>query len=161
MATEKERDLYFAARNRALERHIEEEDLMVEAVDAYRAALVVALKEVPSLNLTHYVSSLKSESERGFPAVCALLTKLEAVKGKAYAASWQKGGELGSIFQNVQRKYDRIDNWFLQGGQSVPARESLTQTLGDAAVYIVKWLVLRAELAPEEFEAWVYEIQAL
>src|SRR5579885_1070431 len=43
------------------------------------------------------LEKIKSETNEGFAIVCALLAKVEAVKGKGYQASWQKRGMAGAL----------------------------------------------------------------
>lgn len=102
------------------------------------------------------VSRIKSESNYGFAFVCGMLCKLEAVKGKHYQASWQKHGETNA-FANMSRKTDRLEA--IMSGQQ--GGENLSQTLGDAAVYAIKWIVLRNEINPEEFLGLLTEILSL
>lgn len=160
MATQREQELYFEARNRALERLIPDNTgnngrFMDELTEAFRDGIMAAT--FPNQFETQDFTRIKTETNYGFAFICGVLAKLEAVKGKHYAGSWQKRGEP-VVLSNVQRKLDRLDQLL---NTDSTAGENLSQTLGDGAVYSVKWLTLRAELDPEEFIKWVEEVRNL
>ena len=84
-----------------------------------------------------------SETNDGFALVCALIGRVERVKGKGYRASFMKRGE-SEIKANLDRKYDRLDNW------EKLSPEDLLDTLGDLAVYAVKWVQYALDRLPPE-----------
>lgn len=149
-------DLYFAARDRALARHIERIEFVQEAHPSFMEGLQGAFDRITATDLA---ADVVTETNQGFAIVCGLLARIEAVKGKHYAASWEKRGESG-VFANVARKFDRLDN-LLGHEEGDDGGENVTQTLGDLAVYSLKWLCRRAMTHPLEFEKWIKEIQAL
>lgn len=74
--------------------------------------------------------------------VTRTLASLEQIKSKAYGNSWRKHGELVSIFANISRKYDRLENILFKDGKVTPD-ENLMDTVADLAVYCglyVTWL---------------------
>lgn len=106
--------------------------------------------------------NLHSETNYTFGVICGLLAKLEAVKGKHYGASFMRRGELAGVKANVDRKFDRLEVLLDRSeGEEAEKGENVTQNLGDLAVYVMKWLALRAEVAPEEFADWMEEIRKL
>jgi len=151
-----EQALYFAARDRALARHIERIEFVQEAHPSFMEGLQGAFDRITATDLA---ADVVTETNQGFAIVCGLLARIEAVKGTHYAASWEKRGEVG-ILANVQRKFDRLDNLLPHEGVS-EGDESITETLGDLAVYSIKWLTRRAMTHPLEFEAWIKRIQTL
>jgi hypothetical protein len=157
MATERENEIYFAARDRALERHVEGTSLYEEAASGFHAGLHMTDRTSDGYSFSDIVEKIKTETNFGFGFICGVLARLEAVKGKHYAGSWQKRGEPG-VLANVHRKTDRLEELINTDSQ---AGENLSQTLGDGAVYAIKWMTLRAELDPEEFLKWVKEVQGL
>ena len=165
MTTEKERELYFLARDRALERHTETMSLIRECREGFEAGISAAARGIGDDELARLVElKIKSETNFTFPFICGFLSRLEAIKGKHYAASWQKRGEKEGALPNVQRKVDRLDviaGQATEAGKPLDAGETSSQTLGDAAVYSIKWLALRAEIEPTEFLAWLMEVRDL
>ncbi len=152
--------VYFEARNRALERIVEGGEFRRAASTSFLDALLTV--EAHQADIEGLLCRVLPESTEGFSAVCGVLVKLEAEKGKYYAASFFRRGEKDGIKPNVDRKYDRIDNLVNHPEASESkAGESMTQTLGDLVVYCIKWMTIRAVLAPEEFEAWVREVTNL
>lgn len=63
-------------------------------------------------------------------------------KGKAYKDSWQKRGEKVSVFGNLSRKFDRIENIILDD-IIVTGEESKQETLMDLANYALLWSAWR------------------
>jgi hypothetical protein len=156
MPSELEVKLYHEARDRALTRLVEGNTFRAECETGFSWGLAASEGFLSNAAKLELVEKLKSESNFAFSFVCGLLCKMESVKGRSYAASWQKRGERDGAMVNVQRKFDRLES-ALQGTQG----ETLTQTLGDMAVYAAKWTVLRAEISPEEFAVWMEEIATL
>jgi hypothetical protein len=150
MSADKTNELYFQARDRALERLVEGGDFLDQCMKGFEHGLLASQNEMLESDFVN----IKSESNYGFGYVLGVLAGLEAVKGKHYAASWQKRGELLGALPNVQRKHDRLETVMSNPPVSL-AGESITETLGDLAVYAAKWAVLRAELTPEEFKKWI------
>ncbi len=159
MPSEKETQLYFQARDRALIRHVEGNEFYDECLSGFKAGLAASDGNLSDGNIFDkaLADKLKSESNFAFCFVLALLSKMESVKGRSYGSSWQKRGEVG-VLPNLMRKIDRLDTLL---GSPTDAGENLSQTLGDAAVYSAKWLLLRAEIDPKEFSDWVLEVQNL
>lgn len=165
MADEDTTKRYFAARDRALERHVESANLISEAEQGFSLGLRWATigptgPSFAEVELDWIKEKIKSENNFAFGFVCGVLSRLEAVKGKHYAGSWQKRGEDG-ILRNLERKVDRLDILVNEEVADSTAGENLTQSLGDAAVYSMKWITLRAEIDPQEFINWVEEVRKL
>lgn len=154
MASELEVKLYHEARDRALVRTVEGNTFRAECETGFSWGLAASEGNMTNATKLELTEKLKSESNFAFSFVCGLLCKLESVKGRSYAASWQKRGERDGAMVNVQRKFDRLESAIY--GRT--PGETLTQTLGDMAVYAAKWTVLRAEIDPAEFSAWVDEV---
>jgi hypothetical protein len=150
MPTQRETELYFEARNRALERVVSGKDFLSDVergiAHGIRAADILEIGDAP----------LAPETNYGFAFVCGVLAKLEAVKGKSYEASWMKRGDE-SIFANIQRKYDILDARF--HGNNVG--ESRVTNLADLAVYCVKEICRQAQLNPDEVKSWLEEVRKL
>lgn len=160
MTTEREKQLYELAHERALARKTERENLIPELVEAFQAGISMACGSRSDEHLRMTVNGwIKSETNYAFAFICGFLCKLEALKGKHYAASWQKRGERDGALVNLQRKIDRLEVVVSGGGTG--DGETPTQTLGDSAVYSTKWIVLRAELDPEEVFNWFKEVRNL
>jgi len=156
--SEEERKLYFGARDRALLRLVDNV-IMEEQCDGwYRQGLLAATNQA-ELSATS-LDFVEVETNAGFAFVCAFLSRLEAVKGKGYTASCFKRGEKDGMLVNLQRKFDRIEN-LMQLSSPADGGETLSQTLGDLAVYATKWLIAQAELRPNEFKAWLEEVRRL
>lgn len=83
-------------------------------------------------------SNLSAEAPVTRGALIELLAHLEAVKSASYGDSWKKYGELLSILPNILRKVDRIEA--LTAGARATRDESLWDTVGDCAVYAIKYL---------------------
>lgn len=157
--SDRDRDLYFEARDRALTRAIDNEEFRLEAADAFQAGIrVVQDKHITDEELLRIVMKLKSESNYAFSFLCGAIARLEAVKGRHYAASWQKRGMM-SAFMNFQRKYDRIDN--IINLNSEDGGENLTSQLADQAVYSLKMMTFLAETKNVEVVSWLKEIITL
>jgi len=69
--------------------------------------------------------------------VVDLLDELERKKTLIYGQSWRKHGEVLSIFANISRKYDRIEQ--LEAGATETVGEALVDAYGDLAVYCLKY----------------------
>jgi len=152
-------DLYFQARDRALERTIEDKTFLIEASKAFQEGIAVAQnRNISPQELRQIVEGLKSETNYAFAFLCGVVSRLEALKGKSYRASWQKRG-MSSAFMNLQRKYDRIDNIINLNGEDVG--ENLTSQLADTAVYSLKMTTFQAETNPEEVVNWLLEVIAI
>lgn len=100
------------------------------------------------------------EKDEAFQEVVGLLDRMQRYKGKRYGSSWCKHGEAISIFGNVSRKFDRIENIVVDAVNNdapIPApdsEESLAETIGDLATYCVLWLVWVRQNRPDEFNSW-------
>jgi hypothetical protein len=156
MTSPREQELYFEARNRAMERIAD--DRMSDSNRWFINGSSYAL------GFDHFseetiIKNVKSETNEAFALVCGLLSKVEAVKGKGYLASWQKRGLAEAHKAHLSRKFDRIDAILVGGAEE--GGESLTSNLGDLAVYAIKMIAFRAELKPEEFRAWLVEVRNL
>lgn len=156
----RERELYFAARNRALERLTDQNSLIHDSQEGFEAGIAAACGSISSEELLELVKrNVAAESTWSFSFICGFLVRMEAIKGRQYLASWMKKGEKHGALVNVQRKMDRLDAAILLGDNSV--QETITETLGDQAVYDIKWLALRAEIDFEQFINWLEEIRKL
>ena len=109
------------------------------------------------------ILSLRSEDDFSFSKVCGILALIEAKKGKYYQASWQRQG-LNSAFFNLRRKFDRLEVLVdaLNAGESTGSQsENILETLGDAAVYAIKTIVLLSEADPDELQKWLEEVRQI
>lgn len=141
---------YFLARNRALERSIRAIEMNREVLGAFRDGLQVT---EGLLDPAECLAKCLPETNYGFALLCGLLSRLEALKGQHYGASWMKRGELG-IHANVARKFDRLEELMQDVGEE---GESIGVTSGDLAVYAIKWMTYRAEFIPAEILSIVAE----
>lgn len=162
MPSSAENQAYFDARNRAMERVVEGRQLIHQSVVGFTEGLSFVMIPEERETITVIANKLLSESNYAFAFICGVLAKLEAVKGKGYLASWQKRGMRESAFVNLQRKFDRIDSLIntMTGGQS-GGGESLSDNLGDLAVYAMKMIALQSTLNPAEVVKWLESLQAL
>lgn len=105
------------------------------------------------------------EKDTDFAEVCGLFLKLQMLKGQRYGDAWCKHGEAISIFGNVSRKYDRIENIIkdkIEKGIDFPppdSEESLAETVGDLSVYCTLWMTHIKKNRPEEYESWKTKIE--
>lgn len=92
------------------------------------------------------------------------LVELQNDKGHQYGRSYCKMGDT-SIYFNVARKYDRIENIIkralengvektLHGGDSSTATETFLDTVSDLAVYSLMWAGYIKETHPDEWESF-------
>lgn len=82
------------------------------------------------------------------------------VKGRHYRNSWCKRGELISVWGNITRKFDRLENIFkklLKFGETDTDNESIFDTILDESVYYSLWSTLRIIKRKKEFENWINE----
>lgn len=113
-------------------------------------------------------SKEQSEAKNlAFKEVCDLIYDLQCYKGQTYGDSWCKHGEAISIFGNVARKYDRIENIItdhIENAKDLPApnsEESLSETIADLGVYCILWMTWIKENRPEEYKHWMCKIKEL
>ncbi len=93
-------------------------------------------------------------------ALCTVLQSLEYQKTLTYKDSWKKRGELVSIFGNLARKWDRLEDMLLNN--SAPQKsETKIDTVADLAVYCIKYLGWLAEQDPDGFRRWVQSVKDL
>jgi hypothetical protein len=158
MTSPREQELYFKARNKSLERMVEGREFRSECLSAFLNGLETAegYTSGTSSPLEKVLSDTSVETNIGFCIVAGMLTKLEAVKGKGYQASWMRRGNE-SVLHNIQRKYDLIEAR-LSGNHT---GESLVTNLADLAVYCIKEMTRQAELDLEGFRKWVEEVRSL
>ncbi len=83
-----------------------------------------------------------------------LLSVLHDKKTIIYKDSWKKHCEVVSIFANISRKYDRIES-IIEGGAIATLDETLIDTIGDLAVYSIKYLTYLAEFYTKEFQEFL------
>ncbi len=88
----------------------------------------------------------------------ATIIGLHAKKSAKYGNSWRKRGELISIFSNITRKYDRLENAIALGEiENLAARAEVTSvepvldTVADLVVYTLKYLTFLAEQQDHAF----------
>ncbi len=77
------------------------------------------------------------------PLIIISMIKLHNKKSIMYGDAWKKRGEILSIFSNISRKYDRIEN--VKGTANFSDGESLFDTLADLCIYCVKYITYIAE----------------
>ena len=91
-----------------------------------------------------------------FPQFAELLNQLQNIKGRGYGSSWCKHGLVFSVFPNLQRKWDRIENVLDYATPkaltvSIPGTvETLTEGVIDLAVYcqlLLIWLSVHDPVA--------------
>ena len=98
----------------------------------------------------------REEEIKSFSIICEQLQNIHKIKSATYGDSWKKRGELTSVFGNVARKFDRIENiandfsTFIKTLQG-DTNEMLEETVLDMAVYCVLWCVFMLEERPENF----------
>lgn len=109
------------------------------------------------------IPTLRSEDDFSFSRVCGILALIEAKKGRYYQASWQRRG-LDSAYENIRRKFDRLEVLVaaLKAGEGTGSQsENILETLGDAAVYAIKTIVLLSEADPNELQKWLEEVRQI
>jgi len=141
---------YFLARNRALERSIRAIEMNREVLSAFRDGLHVA---EGIMDPAECLAKCLPETNYGFAFMCGVLSRLEALKGQHYGASWMKRGEIG-IHANVARKFDRLEELMQGVGEE---GETVGVNCGDMAVYALKWMTFRAEFQPAEILSIIQE----
>jgi hypothetical protein len=151
-----EKKMYYDARDRAIERKVEFQDLRRESVKAYLDGIEASDSSITSY-VEVYSEEFQPETNFTFGFLCGILTRLEAVKAKSYRSSWMKNGFLG-IFENIRRKFDRVE---ISMTSVVPEQHPCIEDLGDMAVYCLKEINRRAVLNPEEFHNWIKGIREL
>lgn len=149
--------MYQEAYKRAEERPIDRV-MLVECRNGFICGLSAALSDMDDESLKGFIEDIKSESNFGFAFVLGVIAVQEAVKGKAYKASWQAEGELGSILPNIKRKYDRLKALAGIEGE-LGSDESRITTAGDLTTYAGKFTCWLAELNPQEILPWIKTIQ--
>ncbi len=92
------------------------------------------------------------------------ILKLQNDKGLVYGRSYMKYGEV-SIFMNVSRKFDRIENIMskamkdgtssLHSDKSSTPTETFLDTIIDMAVYCLMWAGYVKDNHPEEFQKFL------
>ena len=159
--------LYEDAKQRALARDAKGKEFLAQSMEGFAAGVMVAdfkNREWWSEEgydpdyLDELRGRIQTETNYAFCFVLGVLAKLEAVKGKAHLASWQKRGEP-EVLASIQRKFDRLDAIISLG--ETGGDETLTQNLAALSVYALKMVTLRAETTPDEFKSWVQEVQGL
>ena len=159
MSREEDLKRYLDAKMRAASRKTTQSELRIDCLGGFEMGMGLVHSQVPEFARS-ITRNLHPEMNYSFGVIAGVLAKLEAVKGKHYAASWMKRGELVGAKANLDRKFDRLE--VLMGHDEEAAKgENITQTLGDLAVYTMKWLTLRAEIAPKEVADWMEEIRRL
>jgi len=88
-----------------------------------------------------------------FPILLRLLDQLQAAKGEHYGSSWCKRGLVVSVYGNLARKWDRVEQVFSHMGAADAAppdtgAETLAKTLIDLGVYCVLSTMLLGITAP-------------
>ena len=160
MTSQPEQKLYFEARNRAMERVVEDIALTTKSSEYFRHGLGMTsgLHPVWGENdpISFMTQNSKVETNEGFAIVCGILARLEAVKGKSYQASWMKRGDE-SVFANMARKFEILDAKM----HGLDLGETRTTNLADLAVYCIKEIQRQSELNPEEFKKWLEEVRSL
>jgi len=101
-----------------------------------------------------------------FKKVCDDLKEIHAKKSATYGDSWKKRGELVSVFGNVARKFDRLENlasdlqlWSsAQKGETI---ENIEDTVIDLAVYSILWCTFLVEKRPEKYKKAIANVLGL
>ena len=154
--------LYEKAKDRALARFTLNTEMVAESHCAYLDGLRYVHGMNGEFDLLASEKSLfpriVSESNEGFAILCAMLAKVEAVKGKGYLANWQENG-LKSALDNMRRKFGRVKTIIEHDSDS--GGESLTENVADLAVYSIKTLSYLNELNPKEVLQWAEGIRNL
>lgn len=151
---------YTEAKLKAVSRTTKGNELSEDCLAGFRMGMGLVHSQVPEFARS-VTRNLHPEMNYTFGVLCGVLAKLEAVKGKHYQASWMKRGELAGAKANLDRKFDRLEALMSQADEGVSKGENITQTLGDLAVYALKWISLRSEIAPKEVSDWMEEIRKL
>lgn len=102
------------------------------------------------------------EEVTSFAVVVEHLKDIHKAKSASYGDSWRKRGELVSVFGNVARKFDRLENYAsdldkwqkaLKGEES----ETLADTVMDLAVYAILWCVHIEQTRNQQFKDAYYK----
>jgi hypothetical protein len=156
--------MFEEARSRAVKRETDYFNLSLEAAKGFGEGLAVAY-DITVLTPA-MMQRIQTETTYGFAFIAGMLCKVEAIKGRHYAAIWQKRGEQG-ILDNLMRKANRAEqvvelaNLAPDRPMSADDGETLSETLGDGTVYSIKWLTWRKELKAQEFLDFLKKVQAL
>lgn len=81
-----------------------------------------------------------------FACVFGIIITYTFWKGRSYGESWCKHGEKCSIFSNVARKFDRIENIIVHDAPE--GSETRSTTIADLLVYSSLWLTWLSEHEP-------------
>lgn len=95
--------------------------------------------------------------------ITSLARDLHALKSSTYKNSWKKRGWAVSIFGNISRKFDRLDNIFTDidnlhkfvEQQSPDSQEGVLDTFVDLGVYCFLAATEIAVTKPRLFEHWL------
>jgi hypothetical protein len=107
------------------------------------------------------------QKDDSFREVIDLMFDLQSYKARHYGSSWCKHGEAISIFGNISRKYDRLEQIIKNNainGLPLPSplsEESVAETAADLAVYSILWMTWIKVNRPIEFNAWKERIAKL
>lgn len=115
-----------------------------------------------SKKLLKIATKVTLDTINGAEEVTNRLHKLQKIKGEKYRNSWQKRGEIVSIFGNVARKFDRIENIIkaIQTGKKIDTmfadgEEPLIETITDLANYCILWICFIKIMRPSEYQSWL------
>lgn len=91
-----------------------------------------------------------------FKMVCTRLSEIHRIKSETYQDSWQKRGEVISVFGNIARKFDRLEQIFkdpVTYGKAINGElgEALEDTILDLAVYSLLHCVYVLKNRPSAF----------
>jgi len=101
-----------------------------------------------------------------FDIVCGDLKCIHDTKSSTYKDSWRKRGELISVFGNLARKFDRLENiakdpdkWSnaLRGKLG----EAIEDTVMDLAVYAILWCTYIKKNRPEQYTRALQRAKAI
>lgn len=121
------------------------------------------------LFLLHFLEFIGGEEKfchdnKNLLGLLPYILKLQNRKEGKYGRSWCKHGEIGA-FENVTRKYDRIENIMLEVMQQgldlldtedlEDPTETFLDTIIDLGVYSLMWAGLIREKRPNKFEKFV------
>lgn len=131
--------------------------LEVRLTTSFQGKTTNRIHKTWAIDLNHVLdfASVGQDPAKMIDTVCELVV-LAIAKGSTYGDSWRKKGELLSIWPNVMRKYDRVENSIMQqasGSSSFNVAPRIDGT-SDFSVYGLLYLQFLAETYPDLYEKW-------
>lgn len=131
--------------------------------------ITVSKDVVPSYTISaleEFFKGVQTRAHESFSSVLPVLQHLQFQKEARYGNSWKQRGEILSIFPNLCRKWDRLENIItsqIDSGLDISSGtdESKIDTVGDLANYCILYLTYLAEKDPVGYRKWVESVSKM